>query len=59
MGCFGLVRGLSLLASGGVRGPEELVSLHAMLERRRCGRPAAGVALLAAIFTGAMLGAAL
>jgi hypothetical protein len=59
VGCFGLVRGLSLLASGGVRGPEELVSLHAMLERHRSVARAAGVALLAAIFAGAVLGAAL
>ncbi len=35
LGCFGLVRGLTPLAAAGVQRPDQLIALHARLERWR------------------------
>ncbi len=59
MGCFGLVRGISLLAGAGVRSPEQLIALHARLDRVRVQVARVGVAVLAVISAGALVGAAL
>ena len=45
VGCFGALRGLTLLLAAGVRSPERLVSLHANLRRWRS--PVARLSLLA------------
>jgi hypothetical protein len=59
MGGYGLIRGLAVLGSAGVRRPDQLITLHAWLERRRATASIGGVALLTAIFAGAAIGAAL
>jgi hypothetical protein len=59
MGCYGLVRGLSLLGGARVRTPAQLIALHAWLDRARGGAARAGTILLAAVFAGAVVGAAL
>jgi hypothetical protein len=48
-GCFGAVRGLSLLATARVRRPEQLVALHAALLRWQGPVARAGIALLGAV----------
>jgi hypothetical protein len=59
MGCFGLMRGISLLAGARVHSPEQLIALHAWLERGRVRGARVGIALLAVISAGALIGAAL
>jgi hypothetical protein len=59
MGCYGLVRGLSLLGGARVRSPAQLIALHARLDRARGGAARAGTLLLAAVFAGAVMGAVL
>ena len=57
MGSYGVVRGLSLLAGATVQRPDQLLALHARLERGRLHASIGGIALLAAIFAGAAIGA--
>jgi hypothetical protein len=59
MGCFGLMRGISLLAGARVHSPEQLIALHAWLERGRVRGARVGIVLLAVISAGALIGAAL
>jgi hypothetical protein len=59
MGCYGLIRGLSLLVASRVRTPDQLLSLHAWLELARAGAQRGGIVLLGAIFAGAVAGATL
>jgi hypothetical protein len=56
VGVFGLARGLQPLAAFRVRRPEQLVSFHARLRRRRSGARAAECGLLAAILALALAG---
>jgi sulfite exporter TauE/SafE len=56
MGCFGVARGLTLLAAAGVRRPEQLIALHARLRQWRGPARTAGIATLAAIAAGAVVG---
>jgi len=57
LGSFGAVRGLTPLVAAGVRRPDQLIALHARLDRLR--RPAArgGLAALAALVVVATAGA--
>lgn len=55
-GCFGLVRGLSLLAAAHVRRPEQLVALHAALLRWQGPVARAGIAVLGAVLLLAAAG---
>ena len=57
LGCFGAVRGLTVLSAGGVQRPEELIALHARLRRWRDPARAAGVATVGAITAAAIIGA--
>jgi hypothetical protein len=57
LGCFGAVRGLTLLSAAGVRHPEELIALHARLRRWRAPARTAGMATLGAIAGAAIVGA--
>jgi hypothetical protein len=56
LGCFGLVRGLTPLAAARVRRPEQLMSMHARLERWRGPMSRAAPALLACAFVLAGVG---
>jgi hypothetical protein len=56
LGCFGLVRGLTPLAAARVRRPEQLMSMHARLERWREPAARAAPALLACAFVLAGVG---
>ncbi|MDQ6607196.1 MAG: hypothetical protein M3Z06_11695, partial [Actinomycetota bacterium] len=53
LGCFGVIRGITPLAAARVRRPDQLLALHAGLERWRAPSARAGAVLL-----GAMLGLA-
>jgi hypothetical protein len=55
VGCFGAVRGLTLLAGAGVRTPPELLSLHRLLSRSRRPVRWAGITALAAILLVALV----
>src|SRR5450755_1505047 len=55
-GCFGVVRGLSLLAAAHVRRPEQLVALHASLLRWRLPVARAGMAVMGATLAVAIIG---
>jgi hypothetical protein len=57
LGCFGAVRGLTLLSAAGVRRPDQLIALHARLSEWRAPARAAGMATLAAITAAAIIGA--
>jgi hypothetical protein len=57
LGCFGAVRGLTVLSTGGVQRPEQLIALHARLGRWRDPARAAGVAAVCAITAAALIGA--
>jgi hypothetical protein len=59
LGCFGAVRGLTLLSAGRVRRPEQLIALHARLRHWRDPARAAGMAALGAITAAATIGALL
>jgi hypothetical protein len=58
LGVFGAVRGLTPLAAARVRRPDQLLALHARLERWRAPASRAGAALLAATLALAVLGSA-
>ena len=49
LGCFGAVRGLTLLSAWRVRRPDQLIALHARLKRWRTPARTAGMATLGAI----------
>src|SRR5436305_932779 len=57
LGCFGAVRGITPLAAARVRDPEQLLSLHARLERWRAPAARLGHALLSALVLAAVTGA--
>jgi len=57
VGCFGAVRGLTVLVAAGVRRPAQLIGLHALLSRWREPSRNAGIAALGAIATAALIGA--
>ncbi len=56
MGCYGAIRGLSLLAAARVRSPQQLVALHAGLERGRRLARGGGLVVMVAIFAAALAG---
>jgi sulfite exporter TauE/SafE len=57
LGCFGAVRGLTLLAAAGVRRPEQLIAFHNRLTHWRGPARLAGIATLGALAAAAMVGA--
>jgi hypothetical protein len=57
LGCFGAVRGLTLLSAWRVRRPDQLIALHARLKRWRTPARTAGMATLGAIAAAAVVGA--
>ncbi len=57
MGCYGAIRGLSLLAGAAVKTPRALFALHERLERWRDGAHLAGLAVTVAVCATALLGA--
>jgi hypothetical protein len=57
VGCFGAVRGLTLLVAAPIRRPDQLIALHAGLRRWRGPARRAGIAALAAISAAAIVGA--
>jgi hypothetical protein len=57
LGCFGAVRGVTPLAAARVRDPEQLMSLHARLQRWRSPAALLGRVLLAALVLVAAAGA--
>jgi hypothetical protein len=50
LGCFGLVRGITPLAAAHVRRPDQLIAMHARLDRWRAPAAHAWPALMAAAF---------
>lgn len=58
LGCFGAVRGLSLLAAAHVRSPRQLHALHRWIDRWRTPSARYGVALMGVIVVLAALGSA-
>jgi hypothetical protein len=56
LGCFGAVRGLTQLAAAHVRRPDQLLALHARLQRWRGTAARAAVALLSALLVFAAAG---
>jgi threonine dehydrogenase-like Zn-dependent dehydrogenase len=59
MGCYGAVRGLSLLLAARVRSPQRLIALHSGLDRGRGFARGGGVVLLCVIVAAAITGALL
>jgi len=59
VGCFGLVRGLTPLASAGVSDTGALLAFHRRFDRARVAARRAGPPLLAVLAAAAILGAAL
>ncbi|HEY5316330.1 MAG TPA: hypothetical protein VIJ20_00005, partial [Solirubrobacteraceae bacterium] len=57
LGCFGAVRGLTLLSAVGVRQPEQLIALHRRLSQWRGPARTAGTMTLGAIAAAAIIGA--
>jgi hypothetical protein len=57
LGCFGAVRGLTLLSAAGVHRPDQLISLHARLREWRGPARTAGMATLGVIAAVAAIGA--
>jgi hypothetical protein len=57
IGCYGAVRGLTLLAAARVRNPGQLVAIHAALERRRGFVRCAAIGGLGAAAGTALVGA--
>ncbi len=55
LGCFGAVRGLTPLAAARVQRPDQLLALHARLERWRAPSARAGAILLGAMLALAVL----
>jgi hypothetical protein len=58
VGCFGAIRGLTLLAGARVRTPPQLLDLHRAMGRWRLRARWGGIAALAAILTVALVWAA-
>ncbi|HXO08286.1 MAG TPA: hypothetical protein VN880_09640 [Solirubrobacteraceae bacterium] len=56
VGCFGAIRGLTLLAAARVRTPNQLLALHAAMARGRLVAVRGGALALAAIFVLAAIG---
>jgi hypothetical protein len=54
-GCFGAIRGLTLLAGAGVRTPSQLLAMHAALGQWQRRARWGGVAVLAAMLAVALL----
>ena len=54
MGCFGAVRGLTLLAAARIRTPRQLLALHRRLARSRERAVWAGAGVLAAVVVAAL-----
>ena len=54
MGCFGAVRGLTLLAGAGIRTPPQLLALHRRLARWRERAAWTGAGVLAAVLVVAL-----
>jgi hypothetical protein len=54
VGAYGTIRGLTPLAGGRVRTPEQLVAFHARLDRARLGAARLGTAVLGASFVFAL-----
>jgi len=50
VGCYGAIRGLTLIAGAGVRNPDQLLSLHARLARAQAPTSRVGLLVLVAIF---------
>ena len=57
LGCFGAVRGLTPLVAARVRRPEQLIALHARLDRLRLPAARVGLLALAVICAAAVAGA--
>ena len=57
LGCFGAVRGLTLLGARSVRRPDELIALHVRLGRWRAPARTAAAATLGLIAAAAIIGA--
>jgi hypothetical protein len=57
LGCFGAVRGLTPLVAAHVRRPDQLIALHAAIDRRR-GTVRAGAPVLLALVLALTLGVA-
>jgi hypothetical protein len=55
VGCFGAIRGLTLLAGAGVRTPPQLLAMHAVLGHWQRRARWCGVAMLAAMLAVALL----
>ena len=55
VGCFGAIRGLTLLAGAGVRTPPQLLAMHAALGQWQRRARWGGVAILAAMLAVALL----
>src|SRR5438105_4961496 len=55
VGCFGAIRGLTLLAGAGVRTPPQLLDLHRALGRWQLRARWGGIAMLSAILTAALV----
>jgi hypothetical protein len=56
LGCFGLVRGLTPLAAAHVRRPDQLIAMHARLDRWRPGVARVAPAMLVGLFAVAAAG---
>jgi hypothetical protein len=55
VGCFGAIRGLTLLAGAGVRTPRQLLAMHSALRQWQRRARWGGVAVLAAMLAVALL----
>jgi len=55
VGCFGAIRGLTLLAGAGVRTPTQLLAMHSALRQWQRRARWGGVAVLAAMLAVAVL----
>jgi hypothetical protein len=55
VGCFGAIRGLTLLAGAGVRTPPQLLAMHSALRQWQWRARWGGVAVLAAMLAVALL----
>jgi hypothetical protein len=55
LGCYGALRGLTPLAAARVRRPDQLISMHAKLERWRRPADRLAVAMLTAILTATVV----
>jgi hypothetical protein len=58
LGCFGAIRGITPLAAARVRRPDQLLTLHARVERWRAPSVRAGVIVLGGLLVLAVVGSA-